>query len=262
MSGPPRLSANGITVRFGGLTALDDVSIAVAPASVVGLVGPNGAGKTTLFSVLSGLRRPHAGTVTLDGRDVTRSTPQARARRGMARTFQHPELFPGLSVREHFALAYRTRHSPRRVWTDPLTGGGFRPVGRDERERIARLLEALGLGGIAEDPVLGLPLGLARLVEIGRALAREPSVLLLDEPSAGLDAGETEGLAGVLQALVRERGVSLLLVEHDVDLVLSLSDRVSVLDFGRCIAEGTPGEIRADPVVRAAYLGAEVGGVP
>jgi branched-chain amino acid transport system ATP-binding protein len=255
-----RLSASGITVRFGGLTALDGVGVALGEASVVGLVGPNGAGKTTLFSVLSGLLRPQAGTVVLDGVEVTRFSPQARARRGMARTFQHPELFPGLSVREHLALAYRMRHSPRRVWTDPVTGGGFRGTGHGETQRVVHLLGTLGLGAIADSSVLGLPPGLARLVEIGRALAREPSVLLLDEPSAGLDSGETEALAEVLVDLVRQRGVSLLLVEHDVDLVLRVSDRVFVLDFGRCIAEGSPAEIRADPAVRAAYLGAEVGG--
>ncbi|HVW40122.1 MAG TPA: ABC transporter ATP-binding protein [Amycolatopsis sp.] len=254
-----RLSATGITVRFGGLAALDGVGIAVDEASIVGPVGPNGAGKTTLFGVLSGLLRPQAGTVVFDGADVTRSSPQALARRGMARTFQHPELFPGLSVREHLSLAYRMRHQPRRVWTDAVTGGGFRGARRDESERIARLIGTLGLGAIADGPVLGLPLGLARLVEIGRALAREPSVLLLDEPSSGLDGGETEALAGVLVDLVRQRGVSLVFVEHDVDLVLRLSDRVFVLDFGRCIAEGTPAEIRVDPAVRAAYLGAEAG---
>jgi branched-chain amino acid transport system ATP-binding protein len=254
----PRLSATGITVRFGGVTALDGVDLEVPAASTVGLVGPNGAGKSTLFSVLSGLRRPHAGQVCLDGVDVTKASPQARARRGLARTFQHPELFSGLTVREHVTLAYRLKHSPLRVWTDPLTAGGFRRAGADEQARVDQLLQGLHLDDVAHRLVGGLPLGTARLVEIARALAREPSVLLLDEASSGLDAAETEELAEVLRRVVAERGVSVLMVEHDVDLVLRLSDFVCVLDFGVRIAHGTPAQIRTDAAVRAAYLGKEV----
>jgi len=253
----PRLSARGVTVRFGGLVALNNVDIDVAAGKITGLVGPNGAGKSTLFSVLSGLRRPQAGQVFMNGEEVTRMSPQRRADRGLARTFQHPELFQALSIREHLTLAYRIKNTPGRVWLDPITGGGFRPVGRLEHERIDQLIEGLNLTEIQHNSVIGLPLGLARLVEIGRSLAREPSVLLLDEASSGLDARETEDLAGVLTSLVEARGVALLLVEHDVDLVLRLSNRVCVLDFGSRIAEGTPAEIRADEKVRAAYLGEE-----
>ncbi|SHN16743.1 ABC transporter ATP-binding protein [Cryptosporangium aurantiacum] len=251
----PRLSARGITVRFGGITALDGVDLDVPAASTVGLVGPNGAGKSTLFSVLSGLRRPNAGRVFLDGLDVTASTPQSRARAGLARTFQHPELFSGLTVREHVTLAYRLKHTPLRVWTDPLTAGGFRRPRAEERDRVDQLLSGLRLQPLADRTVRGLPLGSARVVEIARALAREPSVLLLDEASSGLDVAETEELAEVLRRVVAERGISVLMVEHDVDLVLRLSDQVCVLDFGARIAHGTPAEIRADPIVRAAYLG-------
>ena len=253
----PRLSARGVTVRFGGLIALNDVDIDVAAGKITGLVGPNGAGKSTLFSVLSGLRRPQAGQVFMNGEEVTRMSPQRRADRGLARTFQHPELFQALSIREHLTLAYRIKNTPGRVWLDPITGGGFRPVSRIERDRVDQLIEGLNLTEIQHHSVIGLPLGLARLVEIGRSLAREPSVLLLDEASSGLDARETEDLAAVLTSLVEARGVALLLVEHDVDLVLRLSNRVCVLDFGSRIAEGTPAEIRADEKVRAAYLGEE-----
>jgi branched-chain amino acid transport system ATP-binding protein len=255
---PPRLSATGITVRFGGLLALDDVAIEIPAGCIVGLIGPNGAGKSTLFSVLSGLRKPQAGRVLIDGDDVTATGARTRAGLGLARTFQHPELFQGLTVREHLTLAYRLKHSPRRMWTDLFNGGGLRRPAAAETERIDLLVEGLNLTRIQHDPVMGLPLGLARMVEIARSIAREPSVLLLDEASSGLDAGETEELAAVLKALVRTRGVSLLLVEHDVDLVLGLSDRVYVLDFGIRIADGTPAEIRGNPRVRAAYLGEQI----
>jgi branched-chain amino acid transport system ATP-binding protein len=250
-----RLAATGVTVRFGGVLALRDVSISVPPATIVGLVGPNGAGKSTLFGVLSGLRRPDAGRVTMDGHDVTATSPQARAHRGLARTFQHPELFQGLTVREHLVLAHRIRHAPRRVLTDLVTFGGFRPPPKAETEAVDELIDALQLRGVAHRPAAGLPLGQARLVEIGRALARDPSVLLLDEASSGLDARETADLAAVLLRISRDRGISLLVVEHDVDLVLGMSSTVVVLDFGTCIATGAPADIRADPAVRAAYLG-------
>jgi branched-chain amino acid transport system ATP-binding protein len=254
-----RLAAENVTVRFGGLTALRDVSIVVPPATVIGLVGPNGAGKSTLFGVLSGLRRPDAGTVSMDGDDVTKASPQARAHRGLARTFQHPELFQGMTVRDHLVLAHRVRHSPRRILTDLFTFGGFHPAPKSENERVDQLIDELSLGPVVNRPAIGLPLGQARLVEIGRALARDPSILLLDEASSGLDARETAELVTVLRRVVEDRGISLLVVEHDVDLVLGLSSRVTVLDFGVCIADGTPAEIRADKGVRAAYLGEDTG---
>lgn len=252
----PRVEARGVTVRFGGLVALDDVDLAVPPASVVGLVGPNGAGKSTLFAVLSGLLAPSSGAVLMDGHDVTGASAQARARRGLARTFQHPELFPGLTVREHVVLAYRLRHTRHRIWTDLVTAGGFRRAPADEDRRTDALLAALRLTRHAHRPVSGLPLGTSRLLEIARALAVDPGVLLLDEPSSGLDGRETDELAATLTGVVADHGVSLLLVEHDVELVLGMSDVVHVLDFGVKISEGSPAEVRADPAVRAAYLGA------
>ncbi|MFQ6396253.1 ABC transporter ATP-binding protein [Nocardia sp. KC 131] len=251
----PRIEAKGVTVRFGGLVALDNVDLQVPPASIVGLVGPNGAGKSTLFAVLSGLLTPSSGAVLMNGRDVTGASAQSRARRGLARTFQHPELFPGLTVREHVVLGYRVRHTRRRIWTDLITAGGFRSAAVEEDARVDEILAALHLSGQADQPVAGLPLGTSRLVEIARALAVDPNVLLLDEPSSGLDARETDELAATFTRVVADHGVSLLLVEHDVDLVLGLSDVVHVLDFGVKISAGTPAEVRADPAVRAAYLG-------
>ena len=250
-----RLEARGVTMRFGGLVALKDVDLAVPPATIVGLVGPNGAGKSTLFAVMSGLLRPTAGHVLMDGDEVTRSSPQKRAGRGLARTFQHPELFSGLTVREHLVLAHRVRHAKGRIWTDLVTGRGFRRPPTEETERVDGLLDALHLRGIQHRPVAGLPLGMSRLVEIGRALAVDPSVLLLDEPSSGLDVRETEELAATLVRVVADHGVSLLLVEHDVDLVLGMCHYVHVLDFGVKISAGKPEEVRKDPAVRAAYLG-------
>lgn len=252
----PVLEARDVTVRFGGLVAVNGVSLAVPPGEVVGLLGPNGAGKSVLFSVLSGLRAPNAGRVLIDGQAVTKAGPQRRAALGMARTFQHPELFSGLTVREHVTLAYRIARTPKRLWSDLFTGSGFRRAPATERERVDDVLDSLGLAQIQHRPASGLPLGLARRVELARSLAREPRVLLLDEASSGLDAAETEELASVLRQTVRG-GVSLLIVEHDVDLVLDLAGRVYVLDFGTLIAAGPPAEIRKDPKVRAAYLGAQ-----
>jgi branched-chain amino acid transport system ATP-binding protein len=254
----PRLEARGVTVRFGGLVALDAVDVQVPGRSIVGLVGPNGAGKSTLFAVLSGLLKPTAGTVHMDGDDVTRTTPQKRAGRGLARTFQHPELFSSLTVRDHIVLGYRMRHAKHRIWTDLGTGRGFRRAPSEENARVDGIVDALSLGGIADQPAAGLPLGSARLLEVARALAVDPRVLLLDEPSSGLDVRETEELVATLRRVVTDHGVSLLLVEHDVELVLGMCDTVHVLDFGVKIASGTPAEIRRDAAVRAAYLGEEI----
>jgi branched-chain amino acid transport system ATP-binding protein len=254
----PRLEARGVTVRFGGLVALKSVDIAVPGQSIVGLVGPNGAGKSTLFAVLSGLLKPTAGSVFMDGVDVTRATAQKRAARHLARTFQHPELFSSLTVREHLVLAYRMRHAKSRIWSDLVTARGFFRSPEVETSRVDELVDALQLGAIQHRPVAGLPLGSARLVEIARALAADPRVLLLDEPSSGLDTRETEEVAAVLRSVVHDHGVSLLLVEHDVELVLGMCDSVHVLDFGLKIAGGTPAAVRSDPAVRAAYLGEEI----
>jgi|HubBroStandDraft_1064217.scaffolds.fasta_scaffold154295_2 ABC-type branched-subunit amino acid transport system ATPase component len=247
--------AKDVVVQFGGLTALDGVSISVPPATLVGLVGPNGAGKSTLFSVCSGLLKPNAGRIILGGVDVTDTSPQERARRGLARTFQQPELFMGLTVRQHLVLAYRSRHQRARLWRDMFTAASLRKPEQAETDRVDHLLDLLSLSAVADSLVDVLPLGTTRLVEVGRALATGPSVLLLDEPSAGLDAREGEGLAQALRRTVEDEHISMLLVEHDVAMVLSLSSYVFVLDFGELLAQGTPDFIRDDAQVKAAYLG-------
>lgn len=189
------------------------------------------------------------------GERITGRTPQDRADRGLMRTFQRAALFAELSVREHLELAYRTRHV-RQSYGRDLLGLGRRGDAA-ERERVDQLLDRLALSDVQDYPAAALPLGTARLVEVGRALAATPKVVLLDEPSSGLDSRETHDLAAVLVAAREEEGVALVLVEHDLELVLGLSDRVDVLDFGRRIASGTPAEIRADPAVQAAYIGME-----
>lgn len=254
---PARLRCEGVTVRFGGIVAVSDVSLTVAPSAIVGLVGPNGAGKSTLFGVVSGLIRPSRGTVTMDGEDITFASPQFRSARGLARTFQHPELFSGLSIRDHLVLAHRAKHQKRRVWSDLFTLGSIRPPAPTEGAEVDQLIELLGLGALAARPAFGLPLGVARVVELGRALASTPRLLLLDEPSSGLDSTETEQFESVLRRVAQEKQISVLLVEHDVDLVMRLSQAVYVLDFGALIASGSPERVRADPNVRSAYLGEE-----
>ncbi len=256
-AGSLSLAAREITMRFGGLTALSNVSLEVAPRSIVGLVGPNGAGKSTLLGVLSGLLRPNGGTVWLRGEDVTHASIRSRASRGLARTFQQPELFMGLTVREHLVLAHRARVSPRRLWRDMVDPRSLFPPSKAETERIDGLLELLRLTRVADAPVAALPLGVIRLVEVGRALASDPHVLLLDEPLSGLDINGSENLLSVFRRIVahNDRHLSLVIVEHDVAAVLALSDSVVVLDFGEMLAVGGPEEIRNDPAVRAAYLG-------
>jgi ABC-type branched-subunit amino acid transport system ATPase component len=255
----PLLTAEGVTVRFGGVVALDDVRISVPYGSTVGLVGPNGAGKTTLFGVLSGLVRPKTGTVTMRGIDVTGRSPQARARLGLARTFQRMELFNELTVREHLVVAQRVREGRQSLlgFGRDLTGLGERP-GKGENDIVESILDLLGLGPVADRPAVSVPLGTGRLVEVARALASEPSVMLLDEPSSGLDVHETEQLGEGLRRVRADRGTAFVLVEHNVEFVLDLSDRVTVLDFGKVLVEGTPDEIRRSPEVQAAYFGAPV----
>jgi branched-chain amino acid transport system ATP-binding protein len=246
------LAASGVTKTFAGITALDDVSIDVAEREIVGLIGPNGAGKTTFFNCLLGMLRPEAGRVEFDGRDLSRVPTHKRAKLGIARTFQRIELFSGMSPREHFLVAERIRNGRGALWKDVLFMG--RP-NAEERESAAAMLELLGLTPVADRKVESLSLGVGRLVEIGRALMIRPRLLLLDEPSSGLDRSETAVLADTLRVVQRERGIAILLVEHDVELVRHLVERVFVLDFGTLIASGETHAVFADSAVRKAYLG-------
>jgi branched-chain amino acid transport system ATP-binding protein len=235
------LEIEEVSVQFGGLLAVDDASLSVPPGCVTGLIGPNGAGKTTLFNVITGLQTPSRGRVVLDGADVTRRRPYRRARLGIARTFQRLEAFGSLTARENVLVALEMR----RRWA----------TARYDCGKIAdELLERVGIARVADKRVESLPTGSARLVELARALATEPKVLLLDEPSSGLDEQETDALGVLLHELTAD-GLAVLLVEHDMPLVMESCSYISVLDFGRVIAEGRPSEIQADPSVQRAYLG-------
>ncbi|MFE5942782.1 ABC transporter ATP-binding protein [Streptomyces sp. NPDC056480] len=243
----PLLRASGIDVRFGGVHALRDVTVSVGPGEICGLIGPNGAGKTTLFDVVSGMRRPDAGTITYDGLDITRRSPVWRARHGIRRTFQRQQLFGQLTVADNLVVAQDWR-------------GGVRPAARRHRERAAAVLHECGLDALADSYAGGLPVGQARMVELARALADPPRVLLLDEPASGTTAEERRRLAAVIRHMADEENCAVLLVEHDVAFVMELCSRVVVLDLGRVLAEGAAAEIHADPAVREAYLGTGPGG--
>ena len=246
------LRAEGITKKFSGIVALDGVGLEIEEGERVGLIGPNGAGKTTFFNCLLGVLRADAGSVELAGHDVSRLPVQERARRGLGRTFQRIELFPGATVREHLFIAERVRRGDGRLWKDLLGLGRPRA---DELARCDDVLALLGLDHLADEPIERLSLGQGRLVEVGRALMTEPKVLLLDEPSSGLDRSETAALAKTLQEVQQEQGFSILLVEHDVELVASFTARCYVLDFGRLILQGTTREVLTSSEVREAYLG-------
>jgi branched-chain amino acid transport system ATP-binding protein len=235
------LAADSVTVRFSGVLALDQASLHVDAGRVTGLIGPNGAGKTTLFNVITGLQWPNQGRVLLDGKDVTRAKPHKRARRGIARTFQRLEAFGTLTARENVLVALEMR---RRWWPERYSP----PALADE------LLAQIGITGVADVKVEALPTGTARLVEVARALAVAPKVLLLDEPSSGLDDRETAALGQLLVQLAGD-GLGILLVEHDMAFVMDTCAHINVLDFGRVIARGAPHEVQADPAVQQAYLG-------
>ena len=251
---PAILSGTQVSVNFRGLKALQQVDIRVPEGAITGLVGPNGAGKSTLLGVLSGDIVAQQGTVRLGGKDVSGLAPEARVRHGLARTFQLPQLFDELTVREHLTLPRRLAQAPSRAWSDPLTGRFLQPDVAEDHE-VDALLASLGLEHVAGTPAGALPLGLSRLVEIARAAATHPKVILLDEPFSGLNPAESRLLSEALANISKAQDIALVLVEHDVEVVFGLSERVFVLDFGVLIAEGTPAEIRRNPAVRSAYLG-------
>jgi branched-chain amino acid transport system ATP-binding protein len=249
------LRAADVTVEFGGVRALNSASLEVASGEIAGVIGPNGAGKTTLFAVLSGLLRPTGGTVWLGGEDVTGESAASRARAGLGRTFQQPRLFAGLSVREHLQLAYRMRNSRRRMWSDFVRGLLSAPADRSEDERCRALLSLLSIEQYADTSVLGLPLGVSRLVEVGRALAFSPSILLLDEPLAGLDGVTSDRVIERLASTAKSENIALVLIDHDFEAISQICEQITVIDFGTVIAVGPPKEVRNSPQVRAAYLG-------
>ncbi|MEU9145760.1 ABC transporter ATP-binding protein [Streptomyces sp. NPDC048349] len=249
------LEARGVGVRFGGVRALTGVDFALRAGEVCGLIGPNGAGKTTLFDVLSGIRRPDQGRVLLDGVDVTRRSPVWRARHGMRRTFQRQQLFGQLSVADNLLVGQEWRGGGGGLAADLVAFPARRARERARRERGERVLADCGIGALGTSYAGGLPVGQARMVELARAVADPPRVLLLDEPASGMSAPEREQLAEVVRRLAREEGCAVLLVEHNVAFVMDLCARVVVLDLGAVLTEGPPAEVRADPLVREAYLG-------
>jgi ABC-type branched-subunit amino acid transport system ATPase component len=256
------LTLRGVTVRFGGITALDAVSIDANRGEVLGIIGPNGAGKTTLFDVISGVRAPNEGSVLLAGQDVTSTSSTKRARRGLRRTFQRVQAFGWLTVEDNILAALEWHGG----------GGGFvadlayfptrRRREKERRRRVDEVLERCGLTAVRRELAGSLPIGVARMVELARAIVDEPKLLLLDEPASGLDETEVVRLGEQIQAVRDDSGCAVLLVEHNAGFVMQQSDRVVVLDLGTVLAEGLPSEVQRNQAVRDAYLGEADHSVP
>jgi ABC-type branched-subunit amino acid transport system ATPase component len=253
-NGTPALSANAVTVRFGGVQALSDVTLSVAAGEICGLIGPNGAGKTTLFDVLSGMTAPTSGSIFLGGVEVTGRSATWRSRHGLRRTFQRQQVFGALTVEDNVLTATDWHGGGGGFLADLLALPPRRRRERQRREVVDQVLAECGLTGLRREPAGTLPIGLCRMVELARAVVDAPDVLLLDEPTSGLDDAETTHLGEVI-ARVAARGAAVMLVEHDVGFVMRLCHRVVVLHLGGVIAEGTPEQVQRDAAVSAAYLG-------
>lgn len=235
------LEVRDVVVRFGGVVAVNEANFSADAGTITGLIGPNGAGKTTCFNVITGLQKPTSGRVAFDGRNITSTPVHRRAGRGMARTFQRLEAFGSLTVRDNVRVAHDI-------------AGGITGLLRPAKGNVDALLERVGISEYADERADSIPTGTARLLELARCLARGPRLLLLDEPSSGLDESETGAFGELLTTLAAE-GMAILMVEHDMDLVMGVCDTIHVLDFGSIIASGTPAEIRVDAKVQQAYLG-------
>jgi branched-chain amino acid transport system ATP-binding protein len=247
------LAIDGLTLRFGGLTVLDDISLRVESGELFALIGPNGAGKTSVLNCISGIYHGQ-GRILFRGTDITRHEPHAIARLGLARTFQHGELFAQMSVLDNLLTG---RHA--RIVTSPLAEMLFLPAVRREEVRhraaVERIIEFVELEPYRHAPVAGLPFGIQKLVDFARALALEPAILMLDEPSAGLNRDEREDLARFILRIKHELAVTMIWIEHDMQMVADLADRIHVLDYGRTLAQGAPEAVLNDARVIAAYIG-------
>ncbi len=249
------LEIDGLTLAFGGVKALNDVRFQVRAGSVTSVIGPNGAGKTSVFNTISGFYRPAAGRIVFDGRDITRMPAAQRAAMGLARSFQNIALFRGLSVLDNIKLG---RHC--HLKTGPLAALFYTPAARREEQELRaeieeRIIDFLEIDHIRKAPVASLSYGLQKRVELARALAMQPRLLMLDEPVAGMNREETEDMARFILEVRRDWGVTVLMIEHDMGMVMDLSDHVVVLNFGQVIAEGEPRQVQSNPEVVKAYLG-------
>ena len=247
------LSLQGVTRRFGGLVAVDAIDLEVAQGGVTAVIGPNGAGKTTLFNIISGFQTPNAGRIVFAGHDITARSPEKIAASGLVRTFQLAQLFQNLSVLENIQVGCHL-HTKGGVLSALMRTRSTRQAEREVEARARELLDFVGLEGAAEAEASALAYGQQRLLEIARALAAKPKLVLLDEPAAGLSAEESKRLSAAIRAIAG-RGTTVLLIEHDMKLVMNTADTIAVLDFGRKIAEGAPATVRENPAVIAAYLG-------